>query len=93
VQVDYDRAVLRIVPGASYRPGPDAERIRASFRETFLGSLEVDVETVASIEKTPAGKHLPIIKRFQTPAVLPPEAGNVWQVGSVGSNSSPPTAV
>jgi hypothetical protein len=51
---------IAIVPGASYSSGEFNNTIVESFQETFSRDFEVTVSLVPHIEKTSAGKHIPI---------------------------------
>lgn len=60
-QKHMDEVVITLVPGQSYRAEADNSRVAASFRQTFGEKFNVDVSLVSRIEKTRAGKHIPIL--------------------------------
>jgi len=60
VQEDWDRFLIRVVPGRDYRPS-DGERIRSNLMERLGSECNVRVEKVDAIERTSAGKFRAVV--------------------------------
>jgi phenylacetate-CoA ligase len=60
IQRDFTDIEIAIVPGESYTSDQFDSTIVTSFQETFSRDFDVTVSLVPYIEKTSAGKHIPI---------------------------------